>query len=297
MAGALARSTVAPMDRIKILMQVAHVQKTSHLYPTMSKTAQHIVKAEGIVGFWRGNLTNCVRVIPHAATQFVTYDKIKIMLIGDSHGKLSVPQRLLAGSLSGVAAASVTQPLDVLRVRLQTDPEVKGSVVNAARAMWNEGGVIAFYKGYTPAMLSLAPFIAVNFATFDTLKGLYYSNKSYSKQELKDRNPLVVLSLGAISGIVAQSICYPLDTVRRRMQTKSTVIVDGKVSLNYYRNTPTAFLTILREEGVKGFYKGMVPNALKVMPNNALRFAIYETLKNWLEVGGGKDDGGGGGGG
>jgi len=141
-AGALARSTVAPMDRVKILMQVAHVQKTSHLYPNMTKTAQYIVKTEGITGFWRGNLTNCVRVVPHAATQFVAYDKIKIYMIEDSHGKLTVPQRLIAGSLSGVAAASVTQPLDVVRVRLQTDPEVKGKVVNAARAMWAEGGVL-----------------------------------------------------------------------------------------------------------------------------------------------------------
>lgn len=154
--------------------------------------------------------------MPHAATQFVAYDKVKVAMIGSSDGKLEVWQRLAAGSLSGIAAQTVTQPLDVLRIRLQTDPEVKGKMFVAARAMWSEGGLHTFYKGYTPAVLSLAPFIAVNFATFDTLKSWYYGDKKCTKQELKDRNPLVVLSLGALSGIIAQTVCYPLDTVRRR---------------------------------------------------------------------------------
>jgi len=271
-AGAIARSTVAPVDRVKILMQTAHCQKKSHLYGTMGQTVRCIIREEGLIGLWRGNLTNCVRVVPHSAVQFVSYDKIKVWMIGDSDGKLSVPQRLLAGSLSGVAAATVTQPLDVVRIRLQTDPEVKGKVANAFRAMWQERGLISFYKGYTPAMLSLAPFIAVNFAAFDSLKTWWYGSGKHTKDELKARNPLVVLSLGALSGIIAQTICYPLDTVRRRMQMK------GKI----YPNTPMAFVTIAREEGFAGFYRGMVPNALKVMPNNAIRFAMYETLKNWF---------------
>jgi solute carrier family 25 phosphate transporter 23/24/25/41 len=271
-AGAIARSTVAPMDRIKILMQVAHVQKTTHLYGSMAQTFAQIMKNEGPTGLWRGNFTNCVRVVPHTATQFVAYDKIKIYMCGRSDGKLSVPQRLLAGSLSGIAAASVTQPLDVVRIRLQTDPTVNGKVGIAVRSMWAEGGIKTFYKGYTPAMLSLAPFIAVNFATFDTLKTWWYGTKKCTKEELRERNPLVVLSLGAAAGIFAQTVCYPLDTVRRRMQLKGLI----------YPNTAMAFITIAREEGARGFYRGMAPNALKVMPNNAIRFAVYEVLKNWF---------------
>ena len=271
-AGTIARSTVAPIDRIKILMQTAHVQNKSHLYGTMGQTIRYVLKTEGIKGLWRGNLTNCIRVAPHSATQFVTYDKIKVYLIGSSDGKLNTAQRLTAGSLSGVAAATVTQPLDVIRIRLQTDSEVKGKIMLAVRNMYNEGGLLAFYKGYTPAVLSLAPFIAVNFATFDTLKTWYYGSQKFSKEELRGRNPLVVLTLAAMAGIFAQTICYPLDTVRRRMQLKGRT----------YPNTAMAFYTIAKDEGFLGFYRGMVPNALKVMPNNALRFAVYETLKNWF---------------
>ena len=49
-----------------------------------------------------------------------------------------------------------------------------------------------------------------------------------------------------------------------------------------YPNTAMAFVTIAKDEGFGGFYRGMLPNALKVMPNNAIRFAVYETLKNWF---------------
>ena len=290
-AGAIARTTVAPIgsfpvpaclplppkltrkkDRVKVLMQTAHVQKTSHLYNSMYGTAAYVVKNEGPLALWRGNLTNCVRVMPHTATQFVTYDKIKVYMCGRSDGKLSVPQRLLAGSLSGIAAATVTQPLDTLRIRLQTDPAVNGKVRDAVQAMMSEGGIRAFYKGWTPAMLSLGPFVAVNFAAFDTLKTWWWGAREFTKAELKARNPLVSLSLGALAGIFAQTVCYPLDTVRRRMQLKGRV----------YPNTAMAFVTIARDEGVKGFYRGITANALKIMPNNALRFGIYETLTAWF---------------
>ena len=82
------------------------------------------------------------------------------------------------------------------------------------------------------------------------------------------------LGMGAMSGLWAQTICYPLDTVRRRMQLK------GKT----YNSTLDAFKTIIRDEGAKGLYRGMVPNALKIVPNNAIRFMTYNALKDALDI-------------
>jgi len=67
-------------------------------------------------------------------------------------------------------------------------------------------------------------------------------------------------------------MCYPLDTVRRRMQLKGTV----------YTSTSNALQTIVREEGFRALYLGMAPNALKIVPNNAIRFGVYSKLKDWL---------------
>jgi solute carrier family 25 phosphate transporter 23/24/25/41 len=108
----------------------------------------------------------------------------------------------------------------------------------------------------------LAPFVAINFASYDTLKVI-------AKQHNVCQGPWSSLLLGAGAGIIAQTACYPLDTIRRRMQLK------GK----NYRNTLDAMQTIARTEGVKALYKGMSANTLKVVPNNAIRFMVFEHLK------------------
>lgn len=82
--------------------------------------------------------------------------------------------------------------MDVVRIRLQTQPEL-GGVRDAVAHVYKEAGMRTFYKGYTPAMLSLSPFIAINFATMDTLKNLYYGDNGLGKEHLKKKNPGVIL--------------------------------------------------------------------------------------------------------
>eukprot|EP00924_Labyrinthula_sp_SR-Ha-C_P009234 augustus_masked-scaffold_2-processed-gene-17.41-mRNA-1 protein AED:0.02 eAED:0.03 QI:0/-1/0/1/-1/1/1/0/337 len=284
-AGVIARTTVAPIDRVKILMQTSHLlgKAEAAQHTSITKSFLNIVKTEGIGSLWRGNLTNCVRVIPHTATQFYAFDAYKELIVSsvksynatrDNDITLHpIVMRLLSGGLSGMTAATVTHPLDVVRIRLQTQKGVN-TVRDAVAHVFKENGLRTFYKGYIPAMLSLSPFIAINFATMDTLKKMYFGDedKNLSKKELQSRNPFATLTLGAISGIIAQSCCYPLDTVRRRMQLAGT----------NYTSTRNAFSTILRVEGLRGFYKGMSANALKVVPNNAIRFASFDILKTFI---------------
>lgn len=265
-AGAFARTCVAPIDRVKILWQTQHITSGGGpaKYTGISQTVKTIIKEEGIGKLWRGNLTNIFRVVPYSATQFTSYDiyKDKFLALSDSNGNLTIPQRLGAGALAGVTATTVTYPLDVARLRLAVQPELIGTR-DAVLSVWKEGGIKSMYKGYIPTCISLGPFIAVNFASFDVLKHWYYPDPATKK------HPLAVLCLGAGAGIFAQTCCYPLDTVRRRMQMKGRV----------YASTPDAFLTIFKKEGPLGFYKGMLPNVLKVVPNNALRFLAFEFLK------------------
>jgi solute carrier family 25 phosphate transporter 23/24/25/41 len=280
-AGAIARTTVAPIDRVKILMQTQAVSfagsANTNKYSGIVGTLSTIVKEEGVKKLWRGNFTNVFRVIPYAATQFAAYDvyKDKILNYGgnnvDGNATLSTGQRLLAGGLSGMTATTLTHPLDVIRLRLNVQPELRGAY-HAFQSVMAENGMRTLMKGYAPTVLSLSPFIAINFASFDILKSTVYPDPDAV------RSPMMVLLLGACAGLVAQTCCYPLDTVRRRMQMK------GKI----YSSTPNAFATIFKTEGMGGFYKGMLPNAVKVVPNNAIRFFAYETLKKYMGVEGRK---------
>jgi solute carrier family 25 phosphate transporter 23/24/25/41 len=82
------------------------------------------------------------------------------------------------------------------------------------------------------------------------------------------------LLLGGVAGTVAASTCYPLDTIRRRMQMKGRM----------YSSQADAFATIWRQEGMRGFYRGWAANTLKVVPQNAIRLVSYEAIKKLLGV-------------
>ena len=268
-AGATARSFVAPIDRVKILMQTQQliVKDGKQRYNSVMQSLRYIVQNEGISKLWRGNGTNCIRVFPYAATQFVSYDKYKAMLLLEG-GTMTIFRRLFAGALAGATATSLTHPLDVVRLRLSVQPELHG-FKGAIRSVYMEQGMKTFFKGYSATLLSLAPFIAINFATFDQLKFV-----TYKTFPILEDNIGVTLGLGACAGLFAQSICFPLDTIRRRMQLPG----------QHYSSVLNAFKTVFQTEGMKGFYKGMAPNAIKVIPNNAIRFVVYDYLKTRYQL-------------
>jgi solute carrier family 25 phosphate transporter 23/24/25/41 len=82
------------------------------------------------------------------------------------------------------------------------------------------------------------------------------------------------LLVGATSGTLAATACYPLDTIRRRMQMRG----------HAYAGQLDAFRTIWRVEGARGFYRGWAANTIKVVPQNAIRLVTYETLKGAFGV-------------
>eukprot|EP00940_MAST-03C_sp_MAST-3C-sp2_P002789 g2789.t1 len=268
LAGCTARTFVAPIDRTKILLQTQFVSSggSPDKYRGVLHTFRRVVQEEGIANLWRGNVVNCIRVAPYSATQFVSYEQYKEFLTPSDGAEFTTFRRLLCGGMAGATATTITHPLDVLRLRIAVTPELKG-IGNAVSHIYAENGLRTFYKGYTPTLLSLSPFIAINFSTFDALKTWYYPEGPPEKVEAQ-----VTLLLGAIAGLTAQSICFPLDTVRRRMQLAGT----------NYKGTLDAFLTIPRKEGIRGLYKGMLPNAIKIVPNNGIRFLAYEFFKSVL---------------
>jgi len=114
-----------------------------------------------------------------------------------------VAERLLTGALAALTATTVTHPLDVIRVRIATQPELRG-IGHAASSMVAEGGARVFYKGYVPTVLSLTPFISINFATFDYMKSSYME---WRKAEKIGSVP--TLAMGAASGLIAQTVPHP----------------------------------------------------------------------------------------
>ena len=259
-AGCVSRTVIAPLDKIKILMQF---RKTNLTFTNFLKNN---IKKEGVLNLWKGNGINLLRIFPFSGLQFFTYDicKRNIQIRNESKNI----QRLLNGSITGIVATSFTHPFDVIKHRLLCYENIN-TFKKASIDIYKENNhysVRNFYKGYGSTIFSMTPFIAINFATFDYLK-------DNTPEFINKDNPLTILSLGATSALIGQIICFPLDTIRRRMQHKENIYKDGF----------DACKKIIKNEGYLSFYKGLVPNILRMVPNTAIRFSLFEFLKEYIK--------------
>src|SRR6185312_14430675 len=174
-----------------------------------------------IKGYFRGNLSNVIRITPASAFQFFFYDCYKHVLFGPERRQdLHAAERLLAGGLAGMTACLLTYPLDFIRARLtlQSGSKVEyNGIVHGLRTVIKQQGVKGVYKGLWPSLVGVFPYIGVDFAVYETLRGHLPPSMKNSRGE---GNPsrLALFACGATAGVVGQTVAYPLDLVRRRMQ-------------------------------------------------------------------------------
>uniref|UniRef100_A0A673TA61 Solute carrier family 25 member 42 n=2 Tax=Suricata suricatta TaxID=37032 RepID=A0A673TA61_SURSU len=177
LAGALAKTAVAPLDRTKIIFQVSSKRFSAKeafrlLYFTYLN--------EGFLSLWRGNSATMVRVVPYAAIQFSAHEEYK-RILGRYYGfcgeALPPWPRLLAGALAGTTAASLTYPLDLVRARMAVTPkEMYSNIFHVFIRISREEGLKTLYHGFTPTVLGVIPYAGLSFFTYETLKSLHREN-------------------------------------------------------------------------------------------------------------------------
>lgn len=272
LAGAIAKTTIAPLDRTKINFQTSD-QKFSPRRAV--EFIKRVYQTEGFRALWRGNSATMVRVVPYAAIQYSAHEQYKLLFNKGSNKKHLPPvRRAMAGSLAGITATSLTYPLDFARARMAvTAKERYGNLLIVFRTVWREEGWRIFMKGYTPTVLGSCIYSGISFFTYETLKK---EHASYSMGV--DPTPFTRWCFGACAGILGQCTSYPLDIVRRRMQTAG---VTGH-SADYTTILRTA-LSVYRSEGLKGgLYKGLSMNWIKGPISAGISFMVFETVQRWL---------------
>jgi solute carrier family 25 phosphate transporter 23/24/25/41 len=237
----------------------------------INKVFTAIFRNEGLLGFYKGNAANIVRVVPFSAVEFYTFDQVKMYLFkpGEVRDKKKL---LLCGSISGVAASTATYPLDLIRTKLTMSTErVTRSIWGTAFHVVQNDGFFALYKGWLATLMGIAPYVGLKMASFDFFKP-YIIPDSQSRWFTPAN-----LFLGAAAGTFAATLTYPTDLIRRRMQlrTKTTP----------YSTVIGCVWNIGTVEGFSGFYRGLVPCYMKVIPSCGIAFACNEKLKSLLNIG------------
>ena len=258
----ISRTCIAPIERVKILYQINKGTATSGF-----AVAKNILENEGAIAFWKGNSAAVVRVIPYMSLTFLTFEEYKASLLA-----VGVPKQLstlVAGSLGGVTAVVCTYPLDLVRATMATPAGAHHtSMGSALTSIARERGAAALYSGVTATCVGVAPYAGLKFLSYEALKGVLGTFVGLREEELR---PSQRLAAGTFAGLIAQTFVYPLDVIRRRMQTSASVV---------YSSTWDALSTIARQEGVRnGLYRGLTLNYLKTMPNVAIYMSLYDIVK------------------
>ena len=264
-AGALAKTCTAPLDRLKIIMQISSAnQQTAAAKAAASggliPAFLAIGKSEGIKGYWKGNVPQVIRILPYSTAMLNSYEFYKKQLTTKETGKLSVPARLASGAAAACTATLVTYPLDIIRLRLSVDPNMK-TMSQVVKAILKDEGPGAFYKGLPATCVSISPYSALNFCMFDLFK------------RIVPEGAQGIAAASFTATLLASGACYPLDTIRRQMQLKSST----------YSGIMDAGAGILARDGVGGFFKGFVPNAIKNAPNKSIQLTTFDMLKRKIK--------------
>jgi solute carrier family 25 (mitochondrial phosphate transporter), member 23/24/25/41 len=280
-AGAVSRTVVSPLERLKILYQIQSVGRNEYKM-SIWKALKKMYTDEGWKGFMRGNGTNCIRIIPYSAVQFGSYNIYRRLAETSPGADLTPIKRLICGGCAGITSVTFTYPLDIIRTRLSIQSASFASLEKAEGklpGMWatgvkmykTEGGITGLYRGIIPTVAGVAPYVGLNFMVYESVREYF--------TEPGEKNPVWYrkLAAGAISGAVAQTCTYPFDVLRRRFQ------INSMSGMGYqYKSIGDAVKTILTQEGFFGLYKGIVPNLLKVAPSMASSWLSFELTRDFL---------------
>ncbi|XP_074240842.1 mitochondrial adenyl nucleotide antiporter SLC25A23 isoform X5 [Saimiri boliviensis] len=206
---------------------------------------------------------------------FWKHSTIKWAILGQQE-TLHVQERFVAGSLAGATAQTIIYPMEVLKTRLtlRRTGQYKG-LLDCARRILEREGPRAFYRGYLPNVLGIIPYAGIDLAVYETLKNWWLQQYSHDSA---DPGILVLLACGTISSTCGQIASYPLALVRTRMQAQASIEGGPQLSM-------LALLRhILSQEGMRGLYRGIAPNFMKVIPAVSISYVVYENMKQALGV-------------
>ena len=279
-SGAVSKTLTAPLERVKIVRQVGSTAADARLPRSIWGTLAHLVREGGVRSLWFGNGANVARVVPVYGLKFGLNDTFNVLasraLAARGGGSDAVFLRtMLAGTAAGLTQALVTYPLEVVRTRLTLGPgfvEARNGILGCAREIVRKEGMCALYKGIAPTLVSGAPYAGLQMSSYALLKERAPVDPETGKTEL-----VWALPAGALSGIIAQTLTYPGDTVRRCMQING---LGG--GARRYRNSWECMRSIWRNKGARGFFNGLGANTVRAVPGTAIQFFVYEHMKRSL---------------
>ena len=297
LAGIVARTAVAPLDRARTIIQdmglvrgpassvldksgIVHTTKP----PNALQVCRDVLRKEGPAGLFRGNMVSALKVVPANALQFAIFHKMKddfLRARSDEDGapaeQLLLEERLASGAVAGALSTAACYPLDTLKSQMAVAGGLRGSVAAAASQLFREqGGLKAFYKGIGPTLLCDVIGSALGFTLYETFQTMYREASGGRRP-----NPLEKGALGGLGACASLTLTMPLEVVMTRMRVQG---LGHRPVL--YKNALDCLRLSVQREGLKSLWLGTGAAYVKIFPQLAITYFVFELASEQLGVGG-----------
>ncbi|KAF8351486.1 mitochondrial carrier domain-containing protein [Amanita rubescens] len=240
-----------------------------------------ILRKEGIAGLYSGLNSSLLGIAVTNGVYYYFYERSREAILKRRGGgkALNTLESMCIGLIAGSATTIVSNPIWVIQTSQAVHTMSTGSPESKSAGIYAS---IAFWRGVGPALvLVMNP--VLQYTVFEQLKNALISRRTSRLHAAgAAATAVAVLTdwdfflLGAVSKLVATGTTYPYIVVKSRMQA-------GSVTALRYKSSLDGLLTIIREEGVEGLYKGIGSKLVQSVLTAAILFAgqrrIYELTK------------------
>jgi solute carrier family 25 iron transporter 28/37 len=245
------------------------------------------MRESGPLGFIRGWNVIASGCIPAHIALFTVYEATREKLSSSNNGILASHHAAICGIAATAAHDCILTPMDVIKQRLQLG--CYEGAIDCTRQIVKTEGLSALFRSYPTTLAINAPYGAVLVAVNEKVKTWLIPESSE-----KDRSfllPRYFISAG-IGAACASMLTHPLDVIKTRLQTQDCFCKEppvscprrmaGGIKTPKYTDFITSVKLIHSEEGIRGFYRGLLPRAALSIPGAAMCWGTYESIKSLL---------------
>lgn len=272
LAACIAETATISIDTAKVRLQL-QVNSTNPKYTGMLNCLTTMVREEGPNSLFKGLSAGLYRQIIFASLRIGLYEPVRNIYHKDPTRDPPLFKKILAGLTTGAIGITIANPTDITKIRFQAQGRLPPgqeplyhNVLDAINKIYAQPGGQNAFLGLLPNVMRNSIICAAELATYDQAKQVYKTSFGF------EEGIRLHLSSAITAGFVATCVGSPVDVIKTRIMNAGA---DSP-----YKNVFKAFGLILAQEGPRGFYKGFIPNFMRIGAWNTVMFLSLEQIKN-----------------
>jgi solute carrier family 25 aspartate/glutamate transporter 12/13 len=284
-ASALGVVLTYPLDIVKTrLMNMRVAPDGKRMYLNSMDCLRQILRVEGFAGLFRGIIPQLLSVAPEKAIKLQVNDLLRRAFSSNDAEtgtkKLHFSLEMLAGACAGACQLLVTNPMEMVKIRLQMEGETsrllhaKGLTPPSGLTMtgvFRDLGFPGVYRGASACLLRDVPFSAMYFPSYSAIKNLLVEQRTTGKATSSD-----LLLAGTLAAVPAALLTTPADVIKTRLQ------VTPRPGETMYTGIRDCAQKIYVQEGLPGLFRGSAVRVVRIAPQFGISLLAYEQLSQWI---------------